>query len=156
MKNTTTKTLSALALGLMIVGSGAAYAYQSPVTADQSAPSAIQDQQDSPEEIAAEKAEAVQLAPSAKISEAEAQTIARKAYTGSGTLNESQLEDENGRIVYGVEFKEANGNEVDVKVDAKTGEVVKTEQGGEDYHDQGDHAEIGSEDEENGEEVEND
>jgi len=128
MKNTT-KTLSALALGLAIIGSGsaAAFAYQNPKTVSKYIPSFIQDEQDSPEEIAAEKAEAEKLAPFAKISEAEAQAIAQKAYTGNGTLNESQLENEDGKIVYGIEFKETNGNEVDIKVDAKTGEIVKTE-----------------------------
>lgn len=128
MKNST-KTLSALAfiLAIVTVGSTAVYAYQNPTTTDKTSNS-IQEELDSTEEIIAEKQEELKLAPLAEISKAEAQVVAQKAYTGNGKLNESQLEDEDGQIVYGFEFKEANGNEVDVKIDAKTGKVVKIEQ----------------------------
>lgn len=44
-----------------------------------------------------------------------------------GTVVKSQLDDENGVVVYSIEVKKQDGTSVDVKVDGKTGQVVKTE-----------------------------
>ena len=148
MKNT--KTLAATLILTTIVGGTAATI----VNAQSSSPTKwisaweSQEKADSPKEIAEEKEETTKLAPLAKISESQAKSIAQKAYTGNGQLTESQLEDENGAIVYGVEFTEADGSEVDIKVDAKTGKILKVEQGRE--HDNADHGhrEEGEKDEE--------
>jgi len=63
----------------------------------------------------------------AKISEPKAKEIANNAYKGTGTLTDTELEMEKGVLVYAVEFTESDGNEVDVKIDAKTGKVVLIE-----------------------------
>lgn len=43
-------------------------------------------------------------------------------------MTSSQLEDENGTIVYGVEIQK-DGATYDVKVDALSGKIIKTDQG---------------------------
>lgn len=63
----------------------------------------------------------------ASISESKALNIADTAYTGDGTFTDIELEMEHGVLVYAVEYTEKDGNEVDVKVDAKTGAVVVVE-----------------------------
>ena len=63
----------------------------------------------------------------AKITESKALAIAQKAYTGKGKFTDIELEMEKGILVYGVEYTESDGNEVDVKVNAKTGAVVVVE-----------------------------
>ena len=63
----------------------------------------------------------------AKITESKALAIAQKTYTGKGKFTDIELEMEKGILVYGVEYTESDGNEVDVKVDAKTGAVVVVE-----------------------------
>ena len=65
--------------------------------------------------------------PAGGIDQTSAEQKAQASIPGS-TVVTSVLEDENGVIVYGVEIK--TGNAVhDVKVDAKTGSIVKTDQG---------------------------
>ncbi|MGE8078741.1 PepSY domain-containing protein [Peribacillus loiseleuriae] len=44
-----------------------------------------------------------------------------------GTVQKVELEDEDGTVVYGIEVKAKDGSEQDVKVDAKTGKIVKVE-----------------------------
>lgn len=61
------------------------------------------------------------------ISEARAIEIATAAYTGNGKRTDIELETEKGVLVYSVEFTEKDGNEVDVKLNAKTGAVVLIE-----------------------------
>lgn len=62
-----------------------------------------------------------------RISESKALAIAEKTYTGNGTFTDIELEMEHGVLVYAVEYTEKDGNEVDVKVNAKNGEVVVME-----------------------------
>ncbi len=50
------------------------------------------------------------------------------ASVDGGTMISSQLEDENGVIVYGVEIQKDKVN-YDVKVDAVSGKIIKTDQG---------------------------
>ena len=73
-------------------------------------------------------AEEAQVTPQpGNISEAQAKSIATAAYKGNGKITEVGLEMDGGIQVYAVEFTEQNGNEVDVKINAKTGAVVKVE-----------------------------
>ena len=86
---------------------------------DQNAP----DEQEAAGEV--EGAEGVETAPTGTpaITAEQAQTAALAAHPG--TVIKTELDDENGQLVYSVEF---NGG-VDVKVDAMTGSVLGTESG---------------------------
>ena len=64
---------------------------------------------------------------SPSISESTALGIANKAYIGAGAFSDIELEMEMGVLVFAVEYTEKDGNEVDVKVDAKTGAVIVIE-----------------------------
>ena len=61
------------------------------------------------------------------ITESAALSIANKAYTGTGAFTDIELEMEKGVLVFAVEYTEKDGNEVDVKINAKTGVVVLVE-----------------------------
>jgi hypothetical protein len=61
------------------------------------------------------------------ITEATAFETAGNAYTGTGTFTDIELEMEGDVLVYAVEFTESDGNEVDVKINAKTGAVLLIE-----------------------------
>ena len=63
----------------------------------------------------------------AYISESAALTIAEDAYTGNGRFTDIELEMEGGVLVYAVEYTESDGNEVDVKINAKNGAIVLIE-----------------------------
>ena len=63
----------------------------------------------------------------AEISESKALGIAEDAYKGNGAFTDIELEMEHGVLVYGIEYTEKDGNEVDVKVNAKTGAIVVIE-----------------------------
>ncbi|WP_391119726.1 PepSY domain-containing protein [Psychrobacillus sp. L3] len=65
------------------------------------------------------------LQAKAKLTSDEAQVIALKEVPG--TVNKSELEDEDGVVVYGFEVKTASGDVKDVKVDAASGKIVKVE-----------------------------
>jgi uncharacterized membrane protein YkoI len=78
------------------------------------------------------------LKKEAKLSSNEAEAIAVKAVPG--TVKDSELEDEDGTVVYGVEVHTADGKVKDVKVDAKTGKVVKVDQDGQDENGSSEHA----------------
>ncbi|MDR7080291.1 putative membrane protein YkoI [Neobacillus niacini] len=66
-----------------------------------------------------------ELAKQAKISEEEATKAALEKVPG--TVKQVELEDEDGTIVYGIEVVSTDGTQQDVKVDAKTGKIVKVE-----------------------------
>jgi hypothetical protein len=78
------------------------------------------------EDPAAEAAEAAALASKATISEQQAIDAALAAHPGT-TMVKVSLDDENGLVVYSVELS----NGADVKVDATTGQIASTDQGGE-------------------------
>ena len=63
---------------------------------------------------------------SAAISAAEARAAAVAAHSGS-TAGPAELEDEDGAAVFGIEVTAADGKKFDVKVDAKSGRVVKSD-----------------------------
>jgi uncharacterized membrane protein YkoI len=60
-----------------------------------------------------------------KISLEEATKIALNE--AKGTVEEAELEDEDGEAVYSFEIKGENGKEAEVEISAETGNVVKTE-----------------------------
>ncbi|CAM3823861.1 MULTISPECIES: PepSY domain-containing protein [Mesobacillus] len=66
-----------------------------------------------------------QLEKKAKITAEESTTIALKEVKGQVT--DTELEDEDGTVVYGVEITDDQGKTHDVKVDAKTGKVLKVD-----------------------------
>ncbi|WP_066073778.1 PepSY domain-containing protein [Neobacillus soli] len=72
-----------------------------------------------------DKQEQQQLKKEAKISAKESTTIALKEVKGNVT--DTELEDEDGTVAYGVEITDDQGKKHDVKVDAKTGKVLKVE-----------------------------
>lgn len=116
---TSPATLGTLAIVLAMSGTAFAFA-QSPSAPNTNIPFIGESKE-------GEAAESARLAPLATVTESQAVYTAQSAYQGQGTMTDIELEDEDGTIVYGIEFTEANGKEVDVKVDAKTGEVVKIE-----------------------------
>ena len=69
-----------------------------------------------------------ELQAKAELTSDEAQAIALKEVPG--TVKKSELEDEDGIVVYGFEIQSTNGVQ-DVKIDAATGKVVKVEAGNE-------------------------
>jgi len=66
-----------------------------------------------------------ELQAKAKLTLDEAQVIALNKV--AGTVNESELEDEDGLVVYGFEIQTASGDVSDVKVNAINGDIVKVE-----------------------------
>lgn len=77
-----------------------------------------------PEESEAdEQAEQAVLAGQATVSKEQAQATALQKFAGE--VVKSELEDEDGKIVYGFEIRVGNGKVFDVKIDAKTGTFVK-------------------------------
>ena len=71
--------------------------------------------------------EAAALQSKATITGAQAETAALAAYPGT-TVVETELDNENGVLVYSVELS----NGLDVKVDAGNGKILHTEQAGDD------------------------
>ena len=70
-----------------------------------------------------EQAEQAALAGQATISKEQAQAVALQKVAGE--VIKSELEDVDGKIVYGFEIRDASGKVFDVKIDAKTGAFVK-------------------------------
>ena len=83
-----------------------------------------------------------ELAKQAKITEEQATKTALEKVPG--TVNEVELEDENGTIVYGIEVVLTDGTQQDVKVDAQTGKIVKVEADDEENGEENDEAENGT------------
>jgi uncharacterized membrane protein YkoI len=77
------------------------------------------------EEHGSEDAEAQTLRSKATVSAAEARSAALAAVPG--TAGEVELDNENGNVVYSVEVKNADGSEIDVKVDAGNAKVLHQE-----------------------------
>ncbi|MDC3417158.1 PepSY domain-containing protein [Aquibacillus salsiterrae] len=71
-----------------------------------------------------------QLEKEATITEEQAITVALQEV--KGTAGDTELENEDGTVVYGVEVTDDQGEKQDVKVDAKTGKVVKVDKDDED------------------------
>ncbi len=95
-----------------------------------------------PEESEAdEQAEQAALAGQATVPKEQAQATALQQVAGK--IVKSELEDEDGKIVYGFEIRDGNGKVFDVKIDAKTGAFVKASS--EDDEEKGETSEKGEE-----------
>ena len=75
-------------------------------------------------DAAAERAEAARLAPTAKVSRADAQAAALA--DTPGTVVEAQLGNEDGTVVWEIGVKAADGTGHEVKVNAATGAVLSS------------------------------
>src|SRR5438132_539691 len=75
--------------------------------------------------VSAQKKENAKLAKDAKITMQQARTTALKRV--SGTIEEGELEKENGKLVYSFDIRTSDGEITEVQVDAKNGEVVSVE-----------------------------
>lgn len=64
-------------------------------------------------------------APAPRITLGAARATALRAYPG--TLTGSELENEDGRAVYGIHITASNGRKLDVKVDGTTGRILRAE-----------------------------
>lgn len=120
-------------LSAMILGSAIAGAVNHPAfaAAPEKAKKVIaqhinkdQEQEDNDREVA-DSVKQANLAKMAKITQQQSIDIATKKVVG--TIVKSELEDEDGVVVYNVKIKDNNGQENEVKVDAKTGSIVKVE-----------------------------
>jgi uncharacterized membrane protein YkoI len=117
---------SALALGIAGGGAVGAHAIQptSPVSQEKTVAVEKQD----PNEQA-------KLQKEASITQDQATKAVLDQYPG-GTVKQVELEDENGSAVYGAQVVAKDGKSYDVKVDAKTGKVLKADDDSENESDQ--------------------
>lgn len=128
MKN---KKWLASALSILLLGSGAAGIATNAVHAAAPTPvkqmvsqSTEADKQDNDQEVA-DDVEQAQLAQQATLTKEQSIAIALKQVDGS--IVKTELEDEDGVIVYSVEVKDKQGRVHEVKVDAKDGKILKAE-----------------------------
>lgn len=121
-------------LSAMILGGGVTGAVNHPAFA--AAPKAAkkiisqhidkkdQEQEDNDREVA-DNIEQANLAKVATITQKQSVEIATKQVNGN--VVKTELEDEDGVVVYNVVIKDGNGQVSEVKVDAKSGSIVKVE-----------------------------
>lgn len=83
------------------------------------------EEQEQEENDRGEAAESAQLLALAKISSEQARAAALARVPG--TVLDSELDNENGNVVYSVEVRKADRSVVDIKVDAGTGQVLHIE-----------------------------
>ena len=86
----------------------------------------------SQEKEVSDASEQASLKTQAKIKEADAIKIALAKVPGQN--NGTELENEDGKVVYAVEVKDTNNSISDVKVDAVTGTIVKIDKDDQDKH----------------------
>lgn len=97
------------------------------------------------ESEADEQAEQAVLGGQATVSKEQAQAVALQKFAGE--VVKSELEDEDGKIVYGFEIRDGNGKVFDVKVDAKTGAFVKASADDDDNEEKGETSETNEQNE---------
>lgn len=112
-----------MVLGIGVVSASAVVNNENPL--DYVASITVPDNADGAQEMS-EAQESAQLAPLAKITAEEAKTIA--VGTVDGEIAKVELENENGNLVYSVEIAQ-NNKELDVKIDAGNGNVLKIDDG---------------------------
>ena len=71
-------------------------------------------------------AESAALASQAKVTEAQANTTALGQFPG-GTVKKTELDNENGKVIYSVHVTDSAGKSQEVKVDATTGKLLPAE-----------------------------
>jgi len=76
--------------------------------------------------VTKEKGEDVALNQATKFSKEQSIELALKEV--KGTVKSTELEDEDGIIVYGVHIQDPKGKQFDIKVDANKGKVIKADQ----------------------------
>lgn len=126
-----------LALGAALVGSGVAASLYSGTNAFAAGANSNGAASPAPQSLVQQKEEAEKSTPQQEANEAASlvkevtvsqdQAVRSALAKVPGTVVKSQLDDENGLVVYSIEVKKQDGTSVDVKVDGKTGQVVKTE-----------------------------
>ncbi|MFJ5624187.1 PepSY domain-containing protein [Peribacillus loiseleuriae] len=82
--------------------------------------------------------EQAKLQKEASITQDEATKTVLDQYQG-GTVKQVELEDEDGSVIYGVDVVSKDGKNYDVKVDAKTGKITKSENDNENGDEAEDH-----------------
>jgi uncharacterized membrane protein YkoI len=115
------------------VSLGGAFAQTAPTATpaqSQTAPAtrapAAKEQAESGQPEASEQAESAALAGQAKITEAQANTTALGQFAG-GTVTKTELDSENGKVIYTVHLTDSAGKKQEAKVDATTGTLLPAE-----------------------------
>ncbi len=121
------KSMLAILFFVMLTGGLATFANAQTNPNENAKPNHVQKDDGEDEEVTAKDREKI------KITVEQARKTALERV--SGTIIEEEIEKENGKIVYSIEVKEANGKVFDVEVDAETGVIVKVEQEDEDDED---------------------
>jgi uncharacterized membrane protein YkoI len=93
-----------------------------------SVPAPADNRPDGQDTAGGDSQEAAALQSLATVTPSQAESAALAAVPG--TVQKTQLENENGSVVYGVEVKDASGTVTDVKVDAGNGNVLDRQVGG--------------------------
>jgi uncharacterized membrane protein YkoI len=114
-------------LGSVSLGGAFAQTAPTPTTPAQSqtAP-ATKEQGAKGQSEANEQAESAALASQAKITEAQANATALGQFPG-GTVKKTELDSENGTVVYSVQLTDSAGKKQEAKVDATTGKLLPAE-----------------------------
>jgi hypothetical protein len=73
-----------------------------------------------------EQAESAALASQAKITEAQTNSTALGQFPG-GTINKTELDSENGALMYSIHLTDSAGNKQEANVDATTGKLLPAE-----------------------------
>src|ERR1700687_6164615 len=119
--------LSVLTAGYLLgsVSLGGAFAQTAPATPAPAAPAAAASEQGETADKggANEKAETAALASQAKITADQANTAALAGFAG-GTVKKTELDSENGTVVYRLKLNHSAGKKQEVKVDATSGKVL--------------------------------
>jgi len=110
------------------VSLGGAFAQTAPTATpaqSQTAPAA-KEQAETGQPEANEQAESAALAGQAKITEAQANTTALGQFAG-GTVTKTELDSENGKVIYTIHLTDSAGKKQEAKVDATTGTLLPAE-----------------------------
>jgi uncharacterized membrane protein YkoI len=102
---------------------------RTPAAQSQTAPGTKEQGKANEQGEANEQAESAALASQAKITADQAKSTALGQFPG-GTVKKTELDSENGTVVYSVELTDSAGKGQDVKVDATSGKVLATEADG--------------------------
>src|SRR6266446_6399933 len=114
-------------LGSVSLGGAFAQTAPAPTTPAQSqtAP-ATREQGDNGQGEVNEQAESAALASQAKITEAQANATALGQFPG-GSVKKTELDSENGTVIYSVHVTDSAGKKQEAKVDATTGKLLPAE-----------------------------